>query len=239
MRLRDFSSGAAIRALGWLGAAYIRLAWATTRWRVEGLEHRQALIAAPGPLIGAFWHNRIVFSPMTRLPGRRAHAVISANRDGEFMAAVARSFGVALIRGSSADPRKPMKDKGGRAAYAASLRALRAGDTVVIAVDGPRGPRMRVQPGAAALALAASAPIAPVAFATRRGRYLDSWDRFLLPWPFDSGVMVYGAPLPPPARATPGAMEAHRQALEAALTEVSRRADILAGRAPIAAAPQA
>lgn len=236
MRLRDLSSGAAIRALGWLGAAYIRFAWATTRWRVEGAEHREALIRAPGPLIGAFWHNRIVFSPMTRLPGRRAHAVISANRDGEFMAAVAREFGVALIRGSSADPRKPGKEKGGRAVYAAGLRALRAGDIVAIAVDGPRGPRMRVQPGAALLSAAAPAPVIPVAYATRRGWYVNSWDRFLAPWPFDGGAMVYGAPLPPPAEATPEAVEAHRLALEAALTEVSQRADRLAGRAPIEAA---
>lgn len=236
MRLRDFSSGVAIRVLGWLGAAYIRLAWATTRWRVEGLEHRRALIAAPGPLVAAFWHNRVIFSAMWRLPGRRTHAVISANRDGALMASVVRNLGVEVIHGSSADPRKPMKDKGGRAVYAAGLRALRTGDTVAVAVDGPRGPRMRVQPGAAVLSASAPAPIIPIAFATRRGRYLQSWDRFLLPFPFDSGVTVYGAPLSPPDVVTPEAVEAHRLALEAALTEVSRRADRLAGRAPVEAA---
>ncbi len=236
MRLRDFATGATLGALGWIGAAYIRFAWATTRWRVEGAQHRQAQIDAPGPLIAALWHNRLLFSPMSRAPGRRAHAVISANRDGDMMAAVARQFGIALIRGSSADPRKPRKDKGGRAVYAASLRALRAGDMVAIAVDGPRGPRMREQPGAAMLAATAPAPVIPLAFATRRGWYVNSWDRFLLPWPFDRGVMVYGAPLPPPVASGVQAVEAHRLALEAALTEVSQRADRLAGRAPIAAA---
>jgi lysophospholipid acyltransferase (LPLAT)-like uncharacterized protein len=206
--------------VGWL-----RLCWRTTRWRVEGAEHRARLGAAPGGFIAAFWHGRIAFSPLWAVPGRRTWAVISANRDGAVMSEIAARFGIDLIRGSSRDPRKPRKDQGGRVVMVESLRALRAGDVVAIAVDGPRGPRMRAQPGVAALSAAAPAPVLPIGWATRRGPRLSSWDRFVLPLPFDRGVLIYGAPIEPPSNVRPDAVSAHLARIEATLIALSVRAD--------------
>ncbi|MDH3659072.1 MAG: hypothetical protein OEU92_03415, partial [Alphaproteobacteria bacterium] len=63
--------------------------------------------------------------------------------------------------------------------------------------DGPRGPRMRAQPGIAYLACSAGVPVVPITFAARRQRTIDSWDRFALAWPFASGVLAFGEPLLP------------------------------------------
>jgi lysophospholipid acyltransferase (LPLAT)-like uncharacterized protein len=221
--------GAAAR----LGAAWIALCWRTTRWTEEGRPRRDALIAGGGPVVAAFWHGRLFFSPLWAPPGRRTVAMISDNRDGDLITAVVARFGVQTARGSSADPRKPRKDKGGADAYAEGLAALKAGGVVAITPDGPRGPRMRAQPGVAALSIAAQAPVLPVAVSTARGRFAPSWDRFLAPLPFDRGAMLWGAPIPPPARDDPGALEAHRRAIETALNALTARADALAGRAPI------
>ena len=227
--LGEVARAAFVRA----ATGYVSLCWRTTRWTVEGGEHCAAAAAEGGAFIAAFWHGRLVFSPLWALPGRRTVAIISANRDGEVFARIAEAFGVDCIRGSSADPRKPHKDKGGRAVTVAALRALRAGAVVALAPDGPRGPRMRAQPGVAALAAAAQVPVLPIAFATRHGPVAPSWDRMVIPLPFDRGVLVYGAALPPPAAGDTAAQAAHLAAIEAALLAVAARADAAAGRRPV------
>ncbi|MBV8170017.1 MAG: hypothetical protein JO021_24745, partial [Alphaproteobacteria bacterium] len=47
-------------ALAWLLAGYIRLVHATSRWQIDGLEHLTALRERGRPLIGCFWHQRIM-----------------------------------------------------------------------------------------------------------------------------------------------------------------------------------
>lgn len=233
-RLRERPAGRWL--LSRLGALAMRLVHATTRWTVVGAAHRAAVVETGGPFIAAFWHGRLFFSPFWVPRGRRTLAVISNNHDGALISDTVARFGVEAVRGSTADPRKRFRDKGGRLAFAAALAALEAGAVVGITPDGPRGPRMRAQPGVAALSVAAQAPVLPVAFATRRGRLLRGWDRFLVPLPFDRGVLVYGAPLVPPLRGDEAAVEAHRLAVEQALNAVTAEADQLAGRAPVAPA---
>jgi lysophospholipid acyltransferase (LPLAT)-like uncharacterized protein len=80
-------------------AAYLRLCWRTTRWTVEDAP-RAALAAEGRGFIAAFWHGRLIFSPLWALPGRRTWAVISANRDGSLISAIVRRFDIDLIRGS-------------------------------------------------------------------------------------------------------------------------------------------
>ncbi len=229
-RLRGSAAGRWL--LSRLGAAYVRLCWATTRWTVEGRGHAEALIAGGGPFIAAFWHGRLLFSPLWIPPGRRVFAMISNNHDGALIAALVARFGVRGVRGSSAHPGKRDRDKGGREAFAAAVAALEGGGVLGMTPDGPRGPRMRAQPGVAALSAATGAPVLPVAFATRGGRTARSWDRFLLARPFDRGVTLYGPPIPPPA-GDPASVEAHRLAIEAALNALTARADRMTGRPPI------
>jgi lysophospholipid acyltransferase (LPLAT)-like uncharacterized protein len=230
VRVSVFWRGVAAR----LGAGWIALCWRTTRWTGGAAALGAAAAARPGGLIAAFWHGRLFFSPLWAPPGRRAFAMISENRDGALIAAVVARFGIEAVRGSTADPRKPAKDKGGRRAFAAGRRALLEGGVLAVTPDGPRGPRMRAQPGVALLSAVAGAPVLPVAFSTARGRVSPGWDRFLAPFPFGRGAMLWGAPIEPPADDDPVAVEAHRRAIEAALNALTERADRLAGRTPVA-----
>lgn len=209
------------------------MCWRTTRWSVEGGARHAELAQYPGGFIAAFWHGRLAFSPLWAVPGRKTWAVISANRDGEIISRIVAHFGIVLIRGSSRDPRKPRADKGGRVVMVESLKALRRGDCVAIAVDGPRGPRMRAQPGVAALSSAAGAPVVPIAYATRRGWMTTAWDRFIVPMPFDRGVLIFGEPMHPPAEGGEQAVAGHLAAIETRLTEMTQAADRAVGREPV------
>ncbi|MEM6438504.1 MAG: lysophospholipid acyltransferase family protein [Pseudomonadota bacterium] len=239
-RLREI--GWARRAASAAGAFWIRLVQGTTRWTEEGTEALDAAIRSPDPHMIFVWHGRVIMIPSERArEGAVVHALISANRDGDMIADCVARFGVPSIRGSAKDPRKPDKDKGGREAAKAVREVLASGALVAATPDGPRGPRGRMQPGMAALALLSRATVVPYAFATRRAIVFGSWDRFMLPLPFGRGAKVAGPAVPPPQARSEDALEAHRLALEAALNAATARADELAGRrapiAPTAASP--
>ncbi|MEL6476225.1 MAG: lysophospholipid acyltransferase family protein [Pseudomonadota bacterium] len=216
-----------------LCAAYIRLVTRTTRWHVEGKDAFDAMEAAEkNGIVAAIWHGRLFMSPTyAPVDRRRTIAMISNNHDGELIAAIVRRFDVDAVRGSTYD-RAKRRDKGGIDAYHGALDGLQQGALVAITPDGPRGPRMRAQTGAAQLSLETGAPVIPVAFSVRWGRVLRSWDRFLLPLPFGRGAIVYGEVLRPE-----GPVEAFRARLEQVLTETTNRADSLCRRPAVPPGP--
>ena len=222
------------RAIGWLGGFLIWATYYTTRWDRIGQDRLEALLADPerrkGGFLVAFWHGRLFPIAMIRPKGRAVSAVISGNRDGEIITRILAATGIGAIRGSSRDPRKPDKDRGGAEALAGAVEALGQGVVVAVTPDGPRGPLMRVKPGIAMMAARAGAPVLPLAYSVRRAKAFRSWDRFLLPWPFNRGVFVYGEPIPPADPNDPEALEAFRAALEAAVLAATREADARMGR---------
>lgn len=228
------ASPAGLRVGSALGALYIRLVNATTRWRVEGREHYHRLLDEGTGVVLVVWHGRLFMAPYWAGPGRRTVAMISANRDGELIARIFGRFGVQAVRGSSYDHAKA-REKGGVRAYIGARRELAKERAVVgISPDGPRGPRMRVQPGAAQLSIETGCPVQPVTFSVRRGRVLRSWDRFLVPFPFGRGVQIWGEPLRPPPAGDAEAVARYAAEIETALIAITRRADESCGRAPVA-----
>jgi len=232
--LRRVSGTGAIAAVG---AWYIRLVARTTRWEVRGREGWDLLMAKPGGVICIAWHARVfmtpALAPTLAPPKKPVVAMISNSRDGDLIAAIVGRFGVTALRGSSHDHVKH-RSKGGVAAFRAAARALRDdGALVVITPDGPRGPRLRAQEGAARLAILQGAPVISVAFSVRCGFNLPSWDRFLLPLPFGRGAIIYSAPRLPPVERRPQAVEQFRLALQDDLNSVTDQADDFCGRARI------
>ncbi|MFK7943435.1 MAG: lysophospholipid acyltransferase family protein [Paracoccaceae bacterium] len=221
-----------------LGALYIRLVLITTRWEVLGRDHYDTAVARGGGLIGATWHGRLCLAPFWAPPRRQVVGMISANRDGDLIAGVLSRFGVTAVRGSSYDHQK-RRDKGGAQALTGAEDALAAGNVLVITPDGPRGPRMRAEPGVALLSARTGTPVCPIGFSTERGRVLRSWDRFLIPMPFGRGVQIAGPVLMPPAHAAPELVEAFRLEIEDALTAITAEADRICNRTPVEPAAHA
>jgi lysophospholipid acyltransferase (LPLAT)-like uncharacterized protein len=126
------------------------------------------------------------------------------------------------------------QSKGGVETFVAAARELsRNGALVGITPDGPRGPRMQAQEGAARLAVSQGVPVIAVAFSVRWGWHLGSWDRFLLPLPFGRGAIVYSEPRLPPAESSREALALFCEMLEQDLNAVTNRADDICGRVPV------
>ena len=215
----------------WLFVRFVRLVFATNRWQTTGREDADALLRAGQPFIVAFWHGRLMMAPHCWQSKPTIHVIISRHRDGENIARAVRHLGVAAIRGSTA--------RGGTAAIRASLRLLKEGGHLGISPDGPRGPRMRVQPGIIALARLSGAPILPITYAVSRRAVANSWDRFVIALPFGRGVCLWGPPLYVAADADRAALEEARQTLEEQLNALTAKADRMVGAEPIEPAGEA
>lgn len=144
-----------------------------------------------GPIIFCVWHNRLALSMVAYSrfannfwPSSGLAAMISASKDGGFLAEVLNKFGVQAVRGSSS--------RRGRQALLESTTWLEKNYHVAITPDGPRGPRYKFQDGALALAQVTGAPIVPVAIRIRGKISLRSWDRFQFPLPFAKCDLQFG-----------------------------------------------
>lgn len=175
-----------LACLPWLAARLVRLLSGTLRAEIVGDEAVHALWAAKQPVILVYWHDQLLMMPFGyRGPG--AKGLISASRDGEYLARTMAYLGVGAVRGSS--------NRGGRAAFREMLAMAKEPVDVAITPDGPKGPRHEVKDGVAQLARLSGRPVVPMAFVCSRGRRFASWDRFLLPYPFGRAVYAFGKPL--------------------------------------------
>ena len=76
------------------------------------------------------------------------------------------------------------------------IEALKRGNSVVLAADGPAGPAFRAKPGCIDLARTARVPIIPVAYRSRKGKSnLKRWDQFYTIGMFDQIEVWYGDPI--------------------------------------------
>lgn len=227
MRLGKRILGGALvqAAIASVCAAYIRFVHRTTRWTVVGGEHAHRFWDAGRPVIGTFWHGRMLPMRCCWPQDVPIEILISAHRDGRLIARTIRRLGVGTVVGSSS--------RGGARATLAMRQRLQAGISIGITPDGPRGPRMRVAPGVVQLAALTGAPILPGSFSVTRARVLGSWDRFVLPLPFSRGVYIFGAPLEIPAGAGLQEIEALRLELEDRLNSITAEADRMCGRPAI------
>lgn len=230
MLKRLLKSEAGLHAAGALAGAVVRLVGATTRWEWIADPESSALLHGDRPIIGAFWHNRLMLINAAWPKPKPVAMVMSTHGDSRILGIAVADTITRPIWGSSR--RNPT------AALKGMLRALDDGLSVAITPDGPRGPRMRCRPGLVEAARQSGAPILPAAWSVRRRTVLRSWDRFIVAWPFGRGVIVLGPPIRVPADADAAAMEAGRRAVEDALDAVAAEADRRTGHAPIEPAPE-
>ena len=166
--------------------------------------------------IYAFWHGRQF---MLFHSHRNTGIVIPASesRDGEIQAGILKWFGFDVVRGSS-------KRKGDRALLGL-VDGLRKGKDLALAVDGPRGPIYEAKQGVTYLAGKLNKQIVPVSTSAKSYWILDKiWDKYLLPIPFTSGIVLYGEPIIVNGIGEEE-LEKKRKELEAALNRLMAQAD--------------
>ena len=125
----------------------------TARFEVEGDERHAELVAQKQPVIYVLWHGRLL--PLTFMHRHRnVAALISQSKDGEYISRIVRHWGYDPVRGSST--------RGGSAALRGLVRAARAGQSLALTPDGPRGPRQKMKAGALLVAQLSGLPVQPI-----------------------------------------------------------------------------
>jgi lysophospholipid acyltransferase (LPLAT)-like uncharacterized protein len=213
------------RAIGTLGAEYLRLILKTTRFAVEPPDI-YARAEADLPIILTMWHGHHFMMPFIKRDGDRAKVLISRHRDGEINAIAAERLGIGTIRGSGSHAFEHYR-KGGTGAFRAMLDALADGYTVALTADVPKIARVAGL-GIVKLAAASGRAIYPVACSTHHRIELNNWDRTEIHLPFGRGAYVAAEPVRVAADADDVALETARRLVEDRLNEVMRRARELA-----------
>ena len=117
----------------------------------------------------------------------RIKVLVSESRDGECIARIIAYFGIETVRGSTS--------RGAVRAMRDLLRFMEKGYLVGITPDGPRGPSQKVQKGLLMLASRSGSPIIPLSYGAKRKKILRSWDKYIIPYPFNRIVATYGEPI--------------------------------------------
>jgi hypothetical protein len=162
----------------WLLAATMRVWSRTLRFSIDP-ESLVWLTKYDEPVAFVLWHNRLFLTAEVfrrYRANRPCYALVSASKDGAWLAAFYRMVGIQPVRGSSS--------RYGREAARALIEVLGAGHDIGVTPDGPKGPMYTVEPGVLVVTRRSNVPM--ILFGAEFGPAwrLRSWDRFYLPWPF-------------------------------------------------------
>jgi lysophospholipid acyltransferase (LPLAT)-like uncharacterized protein len=205
----------------WIIFALIRVVSATLRYKWTDVSGYFSGKVPPGPTIYCAWHNRLSVSMMVYYNYIKKHnrtdgfaVMVSASKDGGFLAAILECFGVQPARGSSS--------RRGPQALRELTSWARRGYDIAITPDGPRGPRYVVQEGVLALAQLTELPVVPISYNLSWKICLNSWDKFQIPLPFSRCEVIFETPIRIPRSTSEAGREKFRQHLERVLKDISK-----------------
>jgi len=196
------------RLAGLLGRGILGSYFPFIRCEREGTEHFQQFRRQGKPFIFVFWHGQML--PLIHHHRHEGIVVlVSEHTDGEYITRVIHQHGFRTARGSST--------RGGVKGLKGILRAAREGKVLGFTPDGPKGPRHEFKWGALVAAQLTGLPLVTIAVGADRAWYLKSWDRFMIPKPFSSLRIRYGAPRWVPRAASDETLKEIAREMEAEL----------------------
>ncbi len=202
--------------IGILGKLVLWLWAKSTRIKIIGEERYKELRDKGRAVVFLVWHGRIFIVPYF-FRKRGIMPLISPSQDGEIPAQIMSRWGYRNIRGSSSHAVIRVWNR--------MKNELKKGGEVIIVPDGPRGPDREMKLGGIKLAQETGAALVPFTFSTSRKKFLKSWDKFLIFYPFSKVVAVYGPPINVEPTLKDDTLEKERQKIERALIELDEKAD--------------
>ena len=152
--------------------------------RIDGTPYRE------GPAVYVLWHRYSMLAVALLPP--LLHPLVTLGYTAASVRALrytVRLTGMGVVPGSTSHRAQE--------ALAQLAQELQSGASVMVAVDGPRGPVYQAKPGCFRLAQAAGVPIVPVALGGRGFSHVGNWDRMLLPWPVSRFAVRFGQAIHP------------------------------------------
>jgi len=166
------------RLLVWPLGVIARLWTATLRFEMSP-ESLRALTKRDAPMAFILWHNRLFIAGeifKRYRAGKTLYALVSASKDGAWLAAFFDMVGIKCVRGSSSF--------NARESARLLINVLNEGHDIGITPDGPRGPLYDFKGGGMIVARRARAAVLLFGAQFAGAWRLRSWDRFYLPRPF-------------------------------------------------------
>lgn len=168
-----------------LGYLIIKGYSSTFRYEEYGVENLN--LTKGKKIVFAIWHGQLF--PFVYLYRRKnIITIVSESKDGEIAAKLLNKFGFYTSRGSSSR-------NGTKAIISCKRIMAKKNLSAAITIDGPKGPRLVAKPGAIFLAKITDQTIIPVVCHAKKVFKFNSWDRFIVPYPFSKIKVFYDKPI--------------------------------------------
>ena len=157
------------------------------RWRFVSDKTHHDIINTKDQYIFCCWHNKLFLGPHLLPKNRIINALQSSHSDGMITSIVFKYLGMNIILGSSM--------KGGVSAFRKMVKSIQLGHCIAITPDGPKGPKEILKVGIIKLSQITGTPIVPLVWVTSKYKSINSWDNFIIPYPFSKGIYCFGKPI--------------------------------------------
>jgi lysophospholipid acyltransferase (LPLAT)-like uncharacterized protein len=174
-----------------VGALYVYIVYISSQKTFINKDNFDKLILENKSFIYALWHDQLLLSPFTWQTKNRIDILISKHKDGDIIADLIKYHGFNSIRGSTNNPNKE-KEKNTISSIRKIIKTLKANVSIGITPDGPRGPRHKVSEGTINISRISNKKILPMALAYKKQWVLNTWDKFIIPKPFNKICIVWG-----------------------------------------------
>ncbi len=81
-----------------------------------------------------------------------------------------------------------INSKSWNASFRKMVKCVNNGESIAITPDGPKGPKEMVKEGVIKLAQITGTPIIPLVWSTDKFKQVNSWDGFVIPFPFYNSI---------------------------------------------------
>lgn len=197
---------------------YIKFIKITTKWDLREVATFYDNLEKYGSVIFVAWHGRVPMIPPFWDKRKKLKALVSPHRDGQMIAAILKKFGIGNIDGST--------NENAKGAAIAIMKELKQGTTIAIIPDGPRGPSMTMSLSPVYYAQKAGIPVIGVTYSIKNSYIVEkSWDRMLIPKPFNKGICAVSKPFFIPKNATKEQLEEYRLEIENTLNNLTWEID--------------
>ena len=193
--IKYFSSFRLIQTLiSLVGSIYILTVYKTSKVNLKNRKKIENLLERNESFIYSFWHDQLLMCPLTWQSNSSIKVLISKHRDGDIIARLISNRGFEAIRGSTHKTNK-IKNKGGLLSARKMIKSLKNGISIGISPDGPKGPRHKVSDGILSISRLSKSVILPVGIGFKKKWVLNTWDKFIIPKPFNEITVVWGDPI--------------------------------------------
>ncbi len=205
--------------LGTLIAWVVKFVYKTSRWTVENWpasfdDEKKSFILAS-------WHGRGLggpfFSISSRCKNLERHGLASLHRDGRMMAIALSKLGIHVTDGSSRH--------GGLSAALTIIRTLKKKPVCFGLTPDGRKPGYKMTKGIVVMAKEARVPLILQAYSVRNCHICNNWDKYMIPYPFTRGVILFSDPITIPRDLDDDGIEYWRNELEKRLIALCEEAD--------------